>query len=130
MDSQQTAELAVNGGGGATELSQSEVPARIPIVQVAFHNGMWWSIPQDMSQKLYAHYKAGKDACYTWDWGDTRSGSWPGPDPAGESSINRYLVDFDRMQQKNIDNGRMRSIRLAWVRQEDVTPQWTGQIPS
>jgi hypothetical protein len=34
------------------------------------------------------------------------------------------------MQQKNIDNGRMRSIRLAWVRQEDVTPQWTGQIPS
>ena len=32
-------------------------------------------------------------------------------------------------QQRNIDNGRMRTIRLIWILEEDATPQWTGQIP-
>ena len=31
---------------GATE--------HVPIVEVAFANGKWWSIPQEMSSQLYA----------------------------------------------------------------------------
>ena len=30
---------------------------------------------------------------------------------------------------KNIDNGRLRTIRIAWVDHADVAPRWIGQIP-
>ena len=91
---------------------------------------MWWSIPQEMSAGLYTRCEDGQDAVYTWDWGNSREGSWK---PEGEAtSINRYQIDFVRKQQRNLDNGRMRTIRVIRILEEDATqtPQWTGQIPS
>ena len=38
-------------------------------------------------------------------------------------------VAFVHKQQRNIDNGRMRTIRLTWILEGDATPQWTGEIP-
>ena len=120
-------EAIIDASGPATEQSEEGRPLRIPIIEVAFSKGMWWSIPQEMSAELFEKFKAGQDAGYTWDWGDSRKGSWQ---PDGEdTSINRYMIDFVRKQQKNIDNGRMRTIRLIWILEEDATPQWTGQIP-
>ena len=113
--------------GTATEHSEEGRPLRIPIIEVALSKGIWWSIPRKMSAQLFANFEAGQDAGYTWDWGDSREGSWK-PD-GEETSINRYMIDFVRKQQKNIDNGRMRTIRLIWILEEDATPQWTGQIP-
>ena len=120
-------ETIIDASGPATEHSEEGRPRRIPIIEVAFSKGMWWSIPQEMSAQLFAKFEAGQDAVYTWDWGDSRKGSWKPDDE--ETSINRYMIDFVRKQQKNIDNGRMRTIRLIWIREEDATPQWTGQIP-
>ena len=40
-------------------------PARIPIIEVAFGKGMWWSIRQEMSAELCAKFEAGQDAVYT-----------------------------------------------------------------
>ena len=107
--------------GAATEHSEEGGPLRIPIIEVAFSKGMWWSIPREMSAQLFAKFEAGQDAGYTWDWGDSRKGAWK---PDGEdTSINRYMIDFVRKQQTNIDNGRMRTIRLIWILEEDATPQ-------
>ena len=100
------------GSGPATEQSEEGRPRRIPIIEVAFSKEMWWSIPQEISAELFAMFKAGQDAGYTWDRGD----SWA-------------TIDFVRKQQTNIDNGRMRTIRLIWILEEDAKPQWTGQIP-
>ena len=112
--------------GSATE--HSEQSERIPIIEVAFKNDMWWSIPPQMSAELYAKFKAGQDAGYTWDWGDERKGSWKPDDQ--ETSINRYVIDFALGKQVNIDNGRTRTIRVIWILQKDATPpQWTGDIP-
>ena len=119
-------ETIIDASGPATEHSEEGRPLRIPIIEVAFSKGMWWSIPQEMSAELFAKFEAGQDAVYTWDWGDSRKGSWKPDDE--ETSINRYMIDFVHKQQRNIDNGRMRTIRVIWVRQEDATPQWTGQI--
>ena len=59
----------------------------VPIFEVAFKKGMWWSIPADMSQRMYENFKNNEDAGYTWDWGNPRYGSWA---PEGEqTSINR-----------------------------------------
>ena len=41
----------------------------IPIVEVAFRSGTWWSIPAELSRQLYEKYISGQDAGYTWDWG-------------------------------------------------------------
>ena len=102
-------------------------PQRIPIFEVAFPNSMWWSLPVQMSATLYEKYMNNEDAGYTWDWGDTRSGSWK---PDGEETrINRYQIDFLAWEQRNIDNGRRRSVRFAWVPAESVNPKWTGQVP-
>ena len=102
-------------------------PGKVPIIEVAFNNGMWWSIPWEMSQALYEKHLQGENAGYTWDWGEHRTGSWV-PD-SQDMSVNRYVIDFDAMEQKNIDNGRLRTIRVAWVHHVDVPPRWTGQIP-
>ena len=85
----------------------------IPIFQVAFKHGWWWSIPSKMSQQIYDQYKNQQNAGYTWDWGDARAGSWQ-PD-GQQTSINRYVIDFDKWEQRNVDNDRRRSVRLVWV---------------
>jgi hypothetical protein len=100
----------------------------VPIFEVALGNGMWWSIPQEMSQQLFGKYSIDQDAGYTWDWGDSRSGSWKPED--ADTSINRYVIDFVAWEQRNIDNDRRRAVRLVWVRPRDVTPSWTGHIPT
>ena len=100
---------------------------RIPIFEVAFRHGMWWSIPAEMSQQIYHKYTNQEDAVYTWDWGDARAGSWQ-PD-GEETSINRYMIDFEAWEQRNLDNDRRRSVRLVWVTAGMVDPKWTGQQP-
>ena len=94
----------------------------VPIFEVAFKNGMWWSIPADTSQRLYEHYKNAytsqrlsqtQDIVYTWDWGNSRYGSWA---PEGNvTSTSRYVIDFFTWEQRNLDSDRRRPVRLKWV---------------
>ena len=84
-------------------------------------------MPEDLSKMLFEKYDTGENAVYTWDWGESRSGSWK---PNSEdTSINRYVVDFEAMEQNNIDKNRRRSLRLVWVPRGKISPSWTGQIP-
>ena len=107
-------------GNGATE------HMTVPIVEVAFEYGKWWSIPQEMSAQLYEKYANGEDAGYTWDWGEGgRAGDWK-PD-SEETRINRYVIDCVTRVQTNLVTQRKRSIRVIWVRPEDVVAQFTGQ---
>ena len=109
------------------DMAASDDCKTYPVLEVAFNNGMWWSMPQFLSQQIHEVYVHGNDAVYTWDWGSKRSGSYV--DPEGQStSINRYTIDFDEMLQTNIDNNRKRSVRWVWVCEGDVTPSWSGQI--
>ena len=66
-----------------------------------------WSLSQMYHMSLLAEHatgNVGKNAGYTWDWGDSRKGSWqPDDEP---TSINRYVIDFGAMEQTNIDNNR------------------------
>ena len=116
------------GIGAAEHVGIGAEEHKVPIVEVAFNHGLWWSIPQAMSGEIYEKYINGEDAVYTYDWGEGgRAGSWM---PDGEvTNINRYLVDFVNFVQTNMDNGRKRSIRIVWVRSRDVVPQFTGEIP-
>ena len=100
---------------------------RVPVIEVAFSGGKWWQIPREMSQMIYMKYLANEDAGYTWDWGNTRRGSWPG-DGDG-SSINRYLLNFETWTQTNIDNGRKITFRIVWVLPESVEAVHTGELP-
>ena len=108
------------------EYSSAVQPA-VPIFEVAFKNGMWWSIPADMLKQMYENYRNNEDVGYTWDWGNSSYGSGA---PEGErTSINRYVIDFNAWEQRNVDNDRRRSVRLVLVPAERVDPIWTGEIP-
>ena len=48
-------------GNGATERMT------VPIVEVAFEYGKWWSIPPGMFAQRYEKDANGEDAGYTWD---------------------------------------------------------------
>ena len=59
--------------------------------------------------------------------GDARAGSWQAD--GEETSINRYMIDFQAWEQRNLDNHHRRSVRLVWVTAESVDPKWNGQKP-
>ena len=100
----------------------------VPIIEVAYTHDKWWSLPSNISAELYTRKVNNQDAGYTWDWGEGgRTGSWR---PNGEQTrLNRYTIDFINNVQTNIDNGRRRSIRIVWVRPQDVEAQFTGETP-
>ena len=100
----------------------------VPIIEVSFRNGMWWSMPPEMSAEIYKKYMSGENAGYTWDWGDSRKGSWQPDDE--RASINRHVIDFGAMEQTNIDNNRKRSVRIVWTATAVTQPQWSGEIPN
>ena len=103
------------------------VTQQVPIIEVAFTQGKWWSMPQELSAQLYAKHAQGENAGYTWNWGEGgQAGTWR---PQGEDThINRYAIDFGSGIQTNIDTGYRRSIRIVWVRPQDVEPRFTGWV--
>ena len=70
---------------------------------------------------------SGENAGYTWDWGDSRKGSWQPDDE--RTSINRNVIDFRAMEKTNIDNSRKRCVRIVWTAIAIIPPQWSGEIP-
>ena len=109
-------------------MGDAQQQENVPIFEVAFQHGQWWAIPQELSARLYQVYASGQNAIYTWDWGQGgRAGSFT---PNGDrTSINRYMIDFAAGVQTNMDNQRKRSVRLIWVRPQDVVPNFTGELP-
>ena len=110
-----------------SQTTSAAQPAFIPIFEVAYKNNMWWSLSEWTSRCLYEQYINEQNAGYIWDWENARWGSWIND---GEwTTINRYIIDFQTWEQRNIDNQRRRSIRLIWVANDRLDPQWTGEIP-
>ena len=84
-------------------------------IHVEFDNGMWWAMPHDLSDPIVNEWiKGAQQVSFVWDWGNTRKGSYKSPDGA-ETSHNRYVIDFDSMKQRNIDNGRTRTVKVVAV---------------
>ena len=44
----------------SSDCVSAEQPDRVPIIEVAFKNGMWWSIPWEVSQALYEKHLQGE----------------------------------------------------------------------
>ena len=87
---------------------------------------MWWSLPKDMSALIYEKFKAGQNAGYTWDWGETGEGTWrPDDEP---TSINRYIIDFDAMEQTNTDTSNKRTVRIVWTTPADIQTQSSSEV--
>ena len=124
------APLVLDRGGAGEQLQLAELayggPPLVPIVEVAFPNDMWWSLSPELSDNVLRCHNAGLDAVYIWDWGPNgRTGSWR---PEGKSTrLSRYRIDFQGMLQTNLDNGRERTIRIVYVRADNVKATRCGQ---
>ena len=83
-------------------------------IHVEFNNGMWWVMPHELSDNILQQWINGaQQVSFIWDWQDTRVGSYQ---PEGVvTTINRYIIDFNTMQQRNIDNERTRRIKIVRV---------------
>ena len=83
-------------------------------IHVDFNNGMWWAMPQILSDSILEQWVNGaQQVSFIWDWQATRKGSYQ-PNGA-DTSINRYIIDFDTMHQRNVDNGRTRKVKVVCV---------------
>lgn len=84
-----------------------------PIIEVAFHNQMWWPLPADTctSYNLFEAATRGAQAYYSF----------------GERN---YEIDFNKMEQVNTSNGRRRSVRLLWLARGNEEADSTGQLQS
>ena len=83
-------------------------------IHVDFNNGMWWAMPHDLSDRILDQWINGaQQVSFVWDWEETRRGSYR-PDGA-DTPLNRYMIDFEIMRQRNLDNNRTRSIKVVGV---------------
>ena len=83
-------------------------------IHVDFNNGMWWAMPHDLSDPILDQWINGaQQVSFVWDWEETRRGSYR-PDGA-ETSLRRYIIDFDIMRQRNLDNDRTRIVKVVCV---------------
>ena len=100
-------------GSPARSLAESSLLNKL-LLEVEFNNGMWWAMPQVLSDSILEQRLDGaQQVSFIWDWEDTRRGSYR-PDGA-DTSINRYIIDFDTMHQRNIDNDRTRKVKVVGV---------------
>ena len=98
-----------------SDFENAAQPGKVPIIEVAFNNDRWWSMPQVMAQSLYEKYLHGEEHInYTWIFED--------------KSTNRYILDFDAREQTNLDNGRRRTIRVVWVDHADRAAMQPGEV--
>ncbi len=99
---------------GTTPLPGTQVNDCPWEIHVEFNNGMWWVMPHELSDSILEKWTNGaQQVSFIWDWEDTRRGSYQ-PDGA-DTSINRYIIDFDTMHQRNIDNDRTRKVKAVGV---------------
>ena len=83
-------------------------------IHVEFNNGMWWVIPDELADGILNQWMHGaKQVSFVWDWQGTRTGSFQCN--GKETSFNRYIIDFQTMQQRNIDNDRTRRVKVICV---------------
>ena len=79
---------------------------------VEYQNDKWWRMPDDLSGPIVEKWREGyARGSYVWPWHGTREGSYR---PEGQpSDINRYVIDFTTMQQRNSDNDRTRNVLIV-----------------
>lgn len=101
-------------------------PGKVPIIEVAYPNSMWWQMSRRNSQDMVDACLQNKRARYEWDWGNQRSGSYQVEGKA--TSYSRYEMDFDKRLHINMDNKRCRSLRLLWLDPASMTAEYTGTL--
>ena len=83
-------------------------------IHVEFNNDMWWAMPHELSDSILQQWTSGaRQVSFIWDWQATRKGSYQ-PNGA-DTSISRYIIDFDTMHQRNTDNDRTRQVKVVCV---------------
>ena len=92
----------------------------VPIVEVAFKDNMWWSIPFDISQAIVGYMQGGSQgASWVYDWGENgRPGTYY--ENGMPTRFSRYIIDFDTMTQTNSDTHNKRKVRIVYMRREDA----------
>jgi hypothetical protein len=102
----------------------------LAVIEVAFNNGLWRSISEDISKDIYQTSLERPCVGYRWDENVTGPGAFAlhaGDRSAQSPSTRRYELDFETMTQTNIANQRKRTFRVCWTK--DAGPaRWTGQI--
>ena len=103
--------------GPVDAMNQGTLPLATQLkweIHVSFNNDMWWAMPHELSDPILQQWQQGaQQVSFIWDWKNARKGSYQ-PDGA-ETSINRYIIDFDTMKQRNTDNNRMRKVKVVAV---------------
>ena len=83
-------------------------------IHVDFNKDMWWAMPHELADSILEKWMNGaQQVSFIWDWQATRNGSYQ-PNGA-DTSINRYIIDFDTMYQRNVDNNRTRKVKVVCV---------------
>ena len=106
---------------GSTGPVHAMSPGTLPLatqlkweIHVEFNNDMWWAMPHELSESILEQWTRGANqVSFVWDWKATRKGSYQ-PDGT-ETPISRYIIDFDTMYQRNMDNNRIRKVKVVAV---------------
>ena len=99
----------------------------VPVIQVKYYGGMWWTMPRIVSDPLIAALRAGMvESSYVWDWGRSgKKGTYK--DENGQpTTYNRYVLNFNKMLQTNSDTKCVREVCIVYMRDQDTQMGWGG----
>ena len=83
-------------------------------IYVRFNNDMWRPMPDSLSQQILDKWDEGcVRVSFNWDWSNTRAKSFQSC--AEETLINRYTIDFDIMEQRDLENNQTRKVKVVGV---------------
>ena len=84
-------------------------------IHVEFDNGMWWMMPDELSEGILNEWKNGAlQVSFVWDWGGTRTASYQCN--GEETSRSRYIIEFQTTLQRNTDKNRTRCVKVVCIR--------------
>ena len=78
--------------------------------------GIYWMMPVELSDSILKQRDDGsKEVSFVWDWECPRGTYWVDGE---QTSINRYMINFDEMLQRNLDNDSWRKVKIIKITAE------------
>ena len=84
------------------------------LIERSAQAGIYWMMPVELSDPILKQRDDGcKEVSFVWDWECPRGTYYADGE---QSTYSRYMINFDEMLQRNLDNDSTRRVKIIRIR--------------